>query len=72
MIWQYFVIAWVSLGGLSFIITQNIIKGWGFIKAQPNPIKIIISSTLMGPITTLICLNLIIKYIKGERLPELK
>ncbi len=58
---------WFLIGLWSFIITQNTIKGWDYIKSQPNPYKFFISSMLMGPITTLICFYTLFKYYQGGK-----
>jgi len=57
-----YVAIWTLLGLWSFIITQNIIKGWDFIKAQPNPFRFFISAMITGPITTLTCFYVLYKY----------
>jgi hypothetical protein len=62
MIWQIYAIAWILTGSLSFIITQNLIKGWEFVAAQGNFIKLMISAMVMGPFTLATCIYILHKY----------
>jgi len=61
---QFILALWFVIGGVSFSITQNIIKGWEYVRSQKHPFLIMISACLMGPITTLTCFYTIYKYYK--------
>ena len=62
-----YVAIWALLGLWSFIITQNIIKGWDHVRSQPNPHKLFISSMVLGPITTLTCFYTLYKYFTTRK-----
>jgi hypothetical protein len=62
MIWQIWAIAWILTGSLSFIITQNLIKGWSYVASQGNFTKTMISAMIMGPFTSATCIYILHKY----------
>ena len=57
---------WFLIGLWSFIITQNIIGGWDYVKSQPNPQNLFISSMVLGLITTIICFYTLYKFYKSK------
>ena len=61
-----FIAAWSLVGLWSFIITQNIIKGWDYIKQQQFPSFYFVSAMLMGPISTLTCIYTLSRYYKSK------
>lgn len=60
----FFLAIWTLSGLWSFIFTQNLIKGWDYVKSQPNPWKLFVSAMFLGPITTLTCFYTIFMYFK--------
>ena len=58
---------WLLLGMWSFILTQYLIKGWDYVRSQPEPFKLFISAMALGPITTLTCFYTLYKYYKGGK-----
>jgi len=67
MMIELFLAIWVLVGLWSFVITQNIINGWDYVKSQPNPHKLFISAMLMGFITPLICCYTLYKFYKTKK-----
>jgi hypothetical protein len=59
-----YIAAWLLIGLWSFILTQNHIKGWNYVRFRPNPHRMFISAMLLGPITTLTCFYTIYVYHK--------
>jgi len=62
----FFIASWVTLGLWSFIGTQYLIKGWDYVRIQPEPWKLFISAMVLGPITTLTCFYTIFMYFKHK------
>ena len=58
---------WMMIGLWSFILTQDLIKGWDYVRSQPKPWNLFISAMLMGPITTLTCFYTLYKYYGGKK-----
>jgi len=57
---------WLLLGLWSYVITQNIIGGWGYVRKQDHPILLFGSSMIMGSITTLFCLYTLFRHYKSK------
>lgn len=53
---------WALFGLWSFVLTQNHIKGWEYIKKQRFPSLYFGSAMILGPITTLFCIYTLIMY----------
>ena len=67
MIIQGWLIIWVAIGGISFVLTENYLRGWAFLKTEIHPFKIMISACLLGPITTIFCIYAIVKIKRREK-----